>query len=191
MKLSISLFVTLPFLLMITSCSHSNYIEQDESKKENFIDIEEEKVLLIDDSEEEFSYLSDLSEEELQSYELFTREYDTNYLKGFSPEKTILIYIHSAVIGDIEAIYSLAYFDGELPGYDSFKEKYYENLNISNLEIALDFRYYDSIKIKQEDSNGLLVELMVNYGRLTATTLMGLKKENETWKIEVPDLLQN
>lgn len=191
MKLSISLFVTLSFLLMITGCTHRNYLEQDELKKEDVIDIEEEKVLLIDDSEEEFSYLSDLSEEELKSYELFTREYDTNYLKGFSPEKTILIYIHSAVIDDIEAIYSLAYLDGELPGYDSFKEKYYENLNISNLEIALDFRYYDSIKIKQENSNGLLVELMVSYGSFTATTLMGLKKENETWKIELPDLLQN
>lgn len=176
MKINISLFVTLPFLLMMTGCTHSNYIEDE---------------LKIDDSEEEFSYLTDLSEEELKSYELFTREYDTNYLKGFSPEKTLLIYIHSAVIDDIEGIYSLTYFDGELPDFDTFKEKYYENLNNSNLEIALDFRYYDSIKIKQEDSNGLLVELMVSYGRLTASTLMGLKKEKDTWKIEIPDLFQN
>ncbi|KQL33702.1 hypothetical protein [Psychrobacillus sp. FJAT-21963] len=131
-----------------------------------------------------------MSEEELKSYELFGKEYDTNYLKGFSPEKIILIYIHSAVIDDIEAIYSLTYIDGELPDFDTFKEKYYKNLNISNLEIALDFRYYDSIKIKQEDSNGILVELMVNYGRYTVSTLMGLKKENDIWKIELSDLFK-
>lgn len=98
----------------------------------------------------------------------------------------MLIYIHSAVIDDIEAIFSWVYIDGELPDFDTFKKIYYQNLNISNLEMALDFRYYDTIKIKQEDSNGLLVELTVSYGRFTASTLMELKKENDIWKIVLP-----
>ncbi|WP_277584698.1 hypothetical protein [Psychrobacillus antarcticus] len=191
MKANISLFVFLTSLLLITGCTPSNSVETHETKKENAIVIVDEKVLKIGDSEEEFSYLTGLSEEELKSYELFTKGYDTNYLQGFSPEKVILIYIHSAVIDDIEAIYSLAYIDGVPPDFDTFKEKYYKNLNISNLEIALDFRYYNSIKIKQEDSNGLLVELMVSYGTFTASTLMGLKKENDLWKIELPDLFKN
>lgn len=56
------------------------------------------------------------------------------------------------------------------------------------MEIALDFRYYDSIQVKQEESNGLLVELLVTYGRFTATTLMELKKENDIWKVVLPNL---
>ena len=189
LKSNISLFVYLTSLVLITGCTPSNSVET-ETKKENVIGIVDEKVLKIDDSEEEFSYLTDLSEEELKLYELFTKEYDTNYLKGFSPEKIILIYIHSAVIDDIEAIYSLAYIDGEPPDFDTFKERYYKNLNIPNSEIALDFRYYDSIKIKQDDSNRLLVELTVSYGRFTASTVMELKKENDIWKIVLAGLFK-
>lgn len=58
------------------------------------------------------------------------------------------------------------------------------------MEIALDFRYYDSIKVKQEENNGLLVELMVSYGKFTASTLMELKKENNIWKIVLPELFK-
>jgi len=190
LKFNISLFVLLTSLLLITACTPSNSVERHETKKENVIGIVDEKVLKIDDSKEDFSYLTNFSEEELKSYKLFTKEYDTNNLKGFSPEKIMLIYIHSAVIDDIEAIYSLAYIDGEPPDFDTFKEKYYKNLNIPISEIALDFRYYDSIKIKQEDSNGLVVELKVSYGRFTASTLMELKKENNIWKIVLPDLFK-
>ncbi|MGB3102846.1 MAG: hypothetical protein WBB56_13135 [Psychrobacillus psychrotolerans] len=45
------------------------------------------KVLKIVDPEVESSYLTDLAKEELKSYEHFTEEYETKYLKGFSPEK--------------------------------------------------------------------------------------------------------
>ncbi|MDF2066454.1 hypothetical protein [Bacillus sp. Cr_A10] len=186
LKSNILIFVFLTSLLFITGYTLSNSVQTYDTNNENVISIVDEKVLKIDDSEEEFSYLTDLSEEELKSYKLFTQEYDTNYIKGFSPEKIMLIYIHSAVIDDIEAIYSLVYIDGELLDFDTFKKIYYQNLNISNLEMALDFRYYDTIKIKQEDSNGLLVELTVSYGRFTASTLMELKKENDIWKIVLP-----
>lgn len=190
LKSNISLFLFLASLLLITGCTLRNSEEIYETKKENVNGIVDEKVLKIADSVEEFSYLTDLSEEELKSYERFTKEYQTNYLKGFSPEKILLIYIHSAVIDDIEAIYSLAYIEGEPPNFEIFKEKYYKNLNISNMEIALDFRYYDSIKVKQEENNGLLVELMVSYGKFTASTLMELKKENNIWKIVLPELFK-
>lgn len=169
--------VFLMSILLITGCTLSNSVETYETKKEDVISI----------GEEEFSYLTDLSEKELKSYEQFTEEYDTKYLKGFSPEKIILIYVHSAVIDDIEAIYSLAYIEGESPDFDTFKEKYYKNLNISVSEIALDFRYYDSIKVKQEDKNGILVELMVSYGSFTVSTLIELKKENDIWKVVLPN----
>ena len=189
LKAIISFFVFLTSLFLITGCTPSNSVDTYETKKEDVINIVDEKVSKIVDLEE-FSYLTDLSEEELKLYKQFTEEYDTKYLNGFSPEKIILIYIHSVVIDDIEAIYSLAYIDGELPDFNTFKEKYYKNLNLSNYEIALDFRYYDSIEVKQEDSNGLLVEIMVNYGKFTATTLMELKKENDIWKIVLQDLLK-
>lgn len=180
LKSNIPLFLFLISLLLIPGCTPSNSEETYDTKKEDVISI----------VEEEFSYLTDLSEEELKLYEQFTEGYDTKYLKDFTPEKIILIYVHSAVIDDIEAIYSLAYIEGELPDFNAFKEKYYKNLNISNLEIALDFRYYDSIKVKQEDKNGLLVELMVTYRSFTATTLMELKKENDIWKIVLPNLFK-
>ena len=182
MKSNISLVAFLTSLFLITGCTPSN------SKKEDVIRKVDEKVLKIVDTEEQFSYLNDLSEEELKSYKQFTVEYDANYLKGFSPENILLIYIHSAVIDDIEAIYALAYMEDESLEFDNFKDKYYKHLNISNIEIALDFRYYDSIQVKQEESNGLLVELLVTYGRFTATTLMELKKENDIWKIVLPNI---
>lgn len=188
LKSNISLVAFLTSLFLITGCTPSNSLKTNETKKEDVISKVDEKVLKIVDSEEQFSYLTDLSEEELKSYKQFTEEYDTKYLKGFSPENILLIYIHSAVIDDIEAIYALAYMEGESLEFDNFKDKYYTHLNISNMEIALDFRYYDSIQVKQEESNGLLVELLVTYGRFTATTLMELKKENDIWKVVLPNL---
>lgn len=185
LKSNIPLMIVLTTILFITGCKPSGSIE---TKKENEVTIVDEEVLKIDDSQEEFSYLTDLSEDELKSYTLFTKTYDTNYLKDFSPEKIMLIYIHSAVIDDIEAIYSLAYIGGELPDFDVFKKNYYQNLYLFNSEIALDFRYYDSIKVQQEDDNGLLVELMVSFGKFTAATYVELKKENDIWKIVLPDL---
>lgn len=179
-NLSHLLFLTL--ILLSAGCTPTNSIETQETKKENVVGIVDDKY-----SEEEFSYLTDLSEDELELYKLFSKEYDINYLKSFSPEKIILVYMHSAVIDDIEAIYSLAYRDGEISDFENFKEKYYQNLSITNSELALDFRYYDSIKIKQEDSNGLIVELSVSYGKFTASALMSVKKESNIWKIVLPD----
>lgn len=180
LKSNIPIMIFLMSIVLIAGCAPSNSVK---IKNENIISNVDEKVLKMDDSGEEFSYLTDLSEEKLKSYKLFTKEYDTNYLKDFSPEQILLIYIHSAVIDDIEAIYALAYINGNLYNFDTFKENYYQNLNNSTLEMALDFRYYDSIKIKQEDGIESIVELTITYGRFTASTFMELKKENDLWKI--------
>jgi len=185
LKSNIPLIVVLTTILFITGCTPSDSVE---TKKEKEFTIVDENELKIDDSEEEFSYLTDFSEEELKSYKRFIMEYDTNYLKEFSPEKIMLLYIHSAVIDDLEAIYSLAYIEEGLPNFDTFKKQYYQNLKNSNLEMSLDFRYYDTIQIKQEDGNGLLVEITVIFGKFTASTFVELKKENDIWKIVLPDL---
>lgn len=192
MKSIIFLIVFLSSLFSITGCTPNNSLETYETNKENVISIEDEKIEISDGLEPEFSYINGLSEEELNAYKLFTKEYDTNYLKGISPEKIMLIYIHSAVIDDIEAIYSLAYNNGDFPDFDTFKKKYYDNLMISNLEMALDFRYYDSVEVKQnsEDSNELKVEMRISFGGFATLTSMELKKQNDIWKVDLLHLLE-
>lgn len=63
---------------------------------------------------------------------------------------------------------------------------------ISNLEMALDFRYYDSVEVKQssEDSNELTVEMNISFGRFTTLTSMEFKKQNDIWKVDLLHLLE-
>ena len=193
MKLNrfIALIATLLFL--ITGCTHENNsaIQKNNNNKEDRISTTEDQI--IDDVEKkEFSYLNDLSEEELQAYENFSADKDPQHLKKFTPEKVFLVYIHSAVIDDIEAIYSLTFDNGDLPNFTDFKTKYYKKLNISNLEMALDFRYYNSITAQkvEENSDEVTVDLRVSIGTFGASVIHGLEKQNGVWKVKILDRLQ-
>ncbi|GAA0343644.1 hypothetical protein GCM10008967_37630 [Bacillus carboniphilus] len=89
-------------------------------------DIIKEKDKVLADQNKEFSYLNDLKKEEQEAYEQFAQDKDSQHLIGISPEKILLIYYHSVVIDDVEAIYKLTYDDGTLPDLSTFKQMYYK-----------------------------------------------------------------
>ncbi|MCH1627879.1 hypothetical protein [Fredinandcohnia quinoae] len=156
-------------------------------------DILNEKQKIINNQNKEFSYLNGFTKEELEAYELFSKAKDTQYLIGLSPVKIVLIYYHSVVIDDVEAIYSLIYDDGTLPDQSTFRQKYYKgSLSKYDLENTIDFRYYNSIKMREDNKteNTVAVEMSVIFGQFQATNLYELKKENEIWKMNILHLMK-
>ncbi|MGM0522904.1 MAG: hypothetical protein ACQER2_02515 [Bacillota bacterium] len=161
-----------------------------EQLDQQIVELEEtvkEKQMIIEQHEADFSYLSDLSEAELEAYKLFREEKDTEHLSQFSPEKIVLIYYHSVVIGDIDAIYTLTYNDGTLPDLVTFQQTYTkEGLLMKDLNSAATFRYYHSIEVREEDQTDkdAFVEMRISYGKFNKSIIYGLEKESGIWKMD-------
>ncbi|MDX8365523.1 hypothetical protein [Cytobacillus sp. IB215665] len=141
-KQAISVFLMV-IILFLTGCNNeiNSLIETQEQLNEKVVEankIIKEQQRVINELNKEFSYLKDLSETELDAYELFVQDKNMRHLLGFSPENIVLIYLHSVVIDDIEAIYSLTFDDGALPDFSTFKQKYKEGLRKKDVETALD-----------------------------------------------------
>ncbi|ALC90657.1 hypothetical protein AM500_13320 [Bacillus sp. FJAT-18017] len=97
------------------------------------------------------------------------------------------------MIDDVEAIYSLSYDNGTLPGLDAFREKYYTgDLQKRAMNTTLDYRYYNSIKVNEENKteNEAQVELTVSFGLYQSTIIYGLKKDDAIWKIDLLHLME-
>lgn len=164
--------------------------------KDKIVELEEtvkEQQKIINDHNKEFSYLMSLTERELKAYDRFYEEKDVQQLATLSPETIVLLYFHSVVIDDVEALYSLTYNDGTLTDLSTFKQKYYtEGLHKQNLETTLDFRYYNTIKVREESQteNEVAVEIGVNFGLFHPTAILGLKKDDGIWKMDLLHLLE-
>ncbi|KAB8127382.1 hypothetical protein F9U64_17885 [Gracilibacillus oryzae] len=146
------------------------------------------------DNKKEFSYLNNFTKDELRAYNLFSKEKDVKHLSGFLPEKMVLIYLHSVVVDDVEAIYSLTYDDGMLPDLDNFRGSYYsEGFHLKEMHSTLDYRYYTSIKVKEDNKteNDAYVELTVSIGQYTSSIIYGLKKDSGIWKMDILHLMEN
>lgn len=141
---------------------------------------------------EEFSYLTDFTDQDLHSYRLFLKDRDLHFLTDFSPEQIVLLYFHSLSIDDLETVHALTYDGGSLVEYSKFTDQFYASeLSHYENESILDFRYYDEIKIKeQEDSNEkVIVEISVTYGSYQSVRLLELQKEDNQWKLVLQHLL--
>ncbi|MFV8830383.1 hypothetical protein [Alkalihalobacterium sp. APHAB7] len=193
------------FLLVITlfiaGCNNDAILIEEYQKElkelnDKIVELEEtvtKQQTVIDNYDKEFSYIMRFTEGELKAYERFFEDKDVQHLSDFSPEKIVLIYFHSVVIADVEAIYSLTYDDGTLPDLTTFRQKYYsEGIHKKELETTLDFRYYDSIKVREDNKteNEVAVEMGVNFGLFYATEMLGLKKEDGIWKMDILHLLE-
>lgn len=202
MKQARGAFLTI-LILVLVGCDHDDddilIEEQQEQLKElenQIVELEDtikEQQKIIDEQNEEFSYLKEFTKKELDTYNKFTQDKDSQHLLGFSPEKIFLIYYHSVVINDVEAIYSLTYNDGTLPDLTTFRQEYYnEGLNYSELENTLKFRDYIFIKAREENKteNEVFVELNVGFGNYQSAIIYGLKKENEIWKMDILHLME-
>ena len=117
------IFFTLSSLLfLLTGC-----IENEVSKSN------ENTEKAIDESMKEFSYLNELSEEEKGAYQLYMENKELNHLKGFSPEHTVLVYLHSVANSDIESIYSLTYHNGTSPELYEFENEYHNDRQLKEI----------------------------------------------------------
>lgn len=200
MKQLMSVILTV-FILFLSGCNNNDTLIEEQQKQlkelENQIadlkEIVKEQEKVINNQNKEFSYLRDFTKEEIESYEQFVKDKNPQHLLGFSPEKILLIYYHSVVLGDVEAIYYLTYDDGTLPDLSTFREKYYkEGLSKSEQESTVDYRYYNSIKVKEDTKteNEVVVEMNVSLGIFQATIVYGLKKQNDIWKMDILHLME-
>jgi hypothetical protein len=198
MKQAMGVLLTVIILFMV-GCNNQDALfeeQKNELKKleDKIVKLEEtveNQQEVIANNEKDFSYLYNFTEDELLAYERFLEDKDVKHFKDFAPERIVLIYFHSVVIDDVEAIYLLTHKAGEISELSTFREKYYkEGLHKRELETTLDFRYYDSIKVKEENKteNDVVVELSVNFGLFHPTVIYGLKREDGIWKMDILDL---
>lgn len=192
--------VFLIIILFIAGCNHDldivdtqqNEIKELKEKMANLEDTVKQQQEIITELQSDFSYLRDFTEDELTLYEVFLEEKDVQQLSNLSPEKIVLLYFHSVVIDDVESIYLLTYNDGTLPELSIFKDKYYsDGLHTKDLETTLDFRDYNSLEIKDDNSNEneAVVEIGVSYGHFHSVEVRGLKQEDGIWKMDILPLL--
>lgn len=201
MRRSVCIFLGM-LMLVLVGCSNEALVEEQKSTLEaqrsmlkqldqQIVELEEtikEKQKIIEQHEDEFSYLNTLSQSELEAYKLFAEEKKIEHLSQFSPEKIVLIYYHSVVIGDIDAIYTLTYNDGTLPELVTFQQTYTkEGLLMKDLNSAATFRYYHSIEVREENQTDkdAFVELRISYGKFNKSIIYGLKKEAGVWKMDM------
>lgn len=194
-KKSMGVFHATLFVLFITGCNNNDALLK---KQQTQLQELKDKVAVLEDTinkqqkiidnNNQFSYLHSFTKEELKTYELFAKDKNAQHLSGLSPERIVLIFLHSVVIDDVEAIYSLTYDNGTLPDLDTFRENYYTGgLQKEEINTTLDYRYYTSIKVNEENKteNEVPVEITVSFGLYQSTNIYGLKKDDGIWKLEL------
>ncbi|GAA0353488.1 hypothetical protein GCM10008932_03190 [Alkalibacterium iburiense] len=186
-------------LLLLSGCTATN--TQEGSSNEEIAALTREIATLnqelakfetLSKESEAFSYLNDLTDQELHQYQLFLKERDIDYLKDFSPEKVVLLYFESIVTDDMETIYAITYDGGRLSGYSDFTEQFYtSDLSHNEKESVLDFRYYDTLTLLEENETGdqAVVEISVSIGSFQSVRWVELQKENNQWKLVLQHLL--
>jgi len=174
-------------VVLLTGCFESDIKTTTDSNQKK-VDITEIKEV----QNKGFSYLEQLPAERIEEYELFVKDRDTSHLQRFSPEQILLIYMHSVAIVDAAAIYALIYNDGLLADVERFRKDYNEYLLNTEQEVALKYRYYDSIQINEETSeeNSVVVVITVSLGSTTSSVGYSLKKEDHIWKMDLQHLIE-
>lgn len=201
--------ISLSSLILLVACDADDEVAEDDAAKisqlEETVAASQVKIEalestvaknneLIENRSAEFSYLSELAEADLEAYNTFLEDYDTKVLENYSPENILLLYFHSVVMSDWEAIYELTYDGGGLPDRDEFNEVFYTAYNTqSMLESALDYRYYDTLEARSDtqSEDDVSVEISVAIGISRFSTVYGLKRENDIWKMDVLYLLED
>jgi hypothetical protein len=175
--------------VLLTGCFQS---KTDQPLEQEAKPIQGDIVEAKEDQNKKFSYLEQLPLDKQRKYELFVGDKEIRHLQTFTPEEILLIYIHATAMSDVEVIYALTYDNGSLPDQDTFKVEYYDNLAHREQEMALQYRYYDSIEVKEDTvkPNELTVEIKATIERFTGIILFGLKKESNVWKMDIYHLIK-
>lgn len=166
-----------------------NQLTEEVAELKTVVAAQEDKI----DSLENFSFLNDFTEEELKAYDLFLEEYDVTHLKDYSPEKIVLLYLHSLATVDVETIHAIAFDGGTLPDLDSFREKFNAvDSPLDGHDVVITYRNYDSIKIREEykTEDSVNVEITVSIDIHESAIIFGVKKENDQWKMNIQHLFE-
>lgn len=138
-------------------------------------------------SDERFSYLKQLSLEKQEAFNRFASERDLQELNKFTPEDMVLIYLYCISIGDPDLIYEITYNGGYLPNKVEFREDYFDYVMIHDTERAIQYRYFDSIKVEEStaEENQVTVLITVVLESSTYSLALSLQKENLIWKLDI------
>ncbi|MFB9329441.1 hypothetical protein ACFFSY_26175 [Paenibacillus aurantiacus] len=134
-----------------------------------------------------FSYLEQLPTEKQAAYNRFKGSQDVALLTDFTPEEMVLAYLHTLSNGDPYVLYPLIYNGGYLSDLARFTEDYREYVSNDSSEIAMHYRYYDSIKVDELGSKPdyKAVAISVSVGIIHHTMVLGLREEDGIWKLDV------
>lgn len=189
----IAVVTLLSFSSVLVGCSEYNSVAHNAVTMPTLIPVVQVKTAPIQEEEQKrFAYIDQLSNERLKAYELFESDKNAHHLEGFSPEEILLIYLHSVSMADVESIYALTYDNGKLPDAETFRQEYNENLLHREQGVALEYRYYESIEAQEGmvKENEIAMGITASIGNFTATTVYGLKKEYNVWKMELYHLME-
>lgn len=166
-----------------------NQLTEEVAELKTVIAAQEGKI----DSLENFSFLNDFSEVELRAYDRFLEDNDVTHLKDYSPEKIVLLYLHSLANGDVQTIHAIAFDDGTLPDLDSFREKVHSvDSPLDAHDIVMTYSNYDSIEVREENktADSVGVEMIASTDIHTSAIIYEVKKENDQWKIVIQHLFE-
>lgn len=187
-------------LLTIISLLSACWMSSDNSEKPVDSSVEDQKKGQIEvsstltkksgnnNSDERFSYLKQLSIEKQEAFNRFTFERNLKELYKFTPEDMVLVYLYCISIGDPALIYEITYNGGYLPNNkDKFREDYFDYVMIHDSEIAIHYRYFDSIKVEESTAEENQVTVLVTVGLESSThsLALGLQKEDQIWKLDI------
>ncbi|ASA20087.1 hypothetical protein B9T62_04325 [Paenibacillus donghaensis] len=126
-------------------------------------------------------------------YKRFESSKDISYLREFTPEEMLLVYLQAVARGDADLIYLFTYNGGKLPAADTFRQQYYDELSNKELESSLKMRYYDSVTAQQDAATEAerTVVISASIGLYTSQIAYGLKQEQGIWKMDIYHLIEH
>lgn len=141
-----------------------------------------------DDLEKGFTYLDELTDAEQENYQSFLETKNSDSLI-FSPEKTLLVYLHAVSHGDIEAIHALTQTTESL---DEFSARYQgSEQSYQDMESVMTYRYYDYAEIFEDentDDTNVNVEIAISQAANKWVTFYHLIKDGDNWKVNLANI---
>jgi hypothetical protein len=195
-----SWLILIALTLVLAGCSineNSKNVEKTitpvDTKVEKKATQKSERTITVDEEiTKRFSYLEQLPAEKQEAFIQFKVEKDLRNLNNFTPEEMLLVYLYCISIGDPDLIYLITYNAGQLPDPDTFRKDYFEYVMNYDLETAIHYRYYDSIKVEEStvEENKLIVLISVGIESTTNSLGLSLQKEDQVWKIDIYHLMK-
>lgn len=176
MKQGLFIILMITSLLLMTSCSSNNQLEDDAQSRQ---------VKNKDSNAKDTPYIKQLPIDKQNSFARFKDEKDLSELYRFTPEEMVLVYLYCLSIDDADLLYEITFNDDQLPHKDQFIQDYETYVMKNESEITIHSNYYDAITIDERtfNENSGMAIISDNTGSPKSVALM-LRKEDQVWKID-------